>query len=170
MVFGMMPLANNSPSELESLALVYCCQYFRHYLLGITHLVETDHHSLCYLTSINSPSGRLAQWAIALSEFRFAIKYIKGKSNCGADCLSRYPVINTPVAMSVITNSSANGLVMTAADTVLGEIASAQKEDALINKMMERGNIDLVKENGILYKLTPNSVGLWKKLPYVPSS
>ena len=53
--------ANYSASELECLALVYCCQYFRHYLLGITYLVETDHHSLCYLTSINSPSGRLAR-------------------------------------------------------------------------------------------------------------
>ena len=66
-------------SELECLEIVYSCQHYRHYLLGIQFTVETDHHSLCWLTSLNSPSGSLARWCISLSEFNFEHQIHKRK-------------------------------------------------------------------------------------------
>lgn len=71
------PERNYGPSELECLALLEACRHFKHYLLGINFTVITDHHSLCWLTKLNNPSGRLARWSIALGEFNFEVKYKK---------------------------------------------------------------------------------------------
>ena len=101
---------NFGSSELECLALIWACQHFRHYLLGIHFTVLTDHHSLCWLKNLNNPSGRLSRWAIQLSEFNFDIVYKKGKLNCNADCLSRYPQ-DVPVLSIDVVNITQEKLI-----------------------------------------------------------
>ena len=84
-----------SASELECLGLLFACDHWRHYLLGLDEVtVFTDHHCLCYLFKIQNASGKLTRWAIALSEFPLKIVYRKGSENC-ADYLSRYPGFDT---------------------------------------------------------------------------
>ena len=80
-----------SVTELELPAIVFACQHFRHYLLGIQFTILSDHHALCWIFRLKSPNNRLARWVIGLGDFNFRVIYRKGKENCNADFLSRYP-------------------------------------------------------------------------------
>ena len=62
----------------------------RDYLEGYHFTVITDHLSLKWLDKIDNPSGRLARWAMELSQWQFDIKYRKGSENQLADTLSRH--------------------------------------------------------------------------------
>ena len=49
----------------------------------------TDHHSLQFLKNGKELAGRMARWAMILSEYNYSIQYIKGKLNEMGDSLSR---------------------------------------------------------------------------------
>lgn len=76
--------------EKEALAIIWACEKFRSYLMGETFDVETDHGSLKWL--LGTQKGRLARWAMRLSDFDLTIKPKPGKANGNADAPSRYPV------------------------------------------------------------------------------
>lgn len=84
---------NYSVTDKELLAAVKSMEHFKHYLLGRSFLLRTDHKSIEYLNTSKNPSGRFLRWALKLQEFNFKIKYLKGDLN-GADGLSRYVNIN----------------------------------------------------------------------------
>lgn len=83
---------NYSITDLEGLAIVYCIQKLRNYLLGRHFTILTDHCALCSLKTRMSKNPRLRRWAILLSEFDFSIRYVKGQLHNDVDCLSRAPV------------------------------------------------------------------------------
>ena len=74
------------------LAIVEACRHFRPYLYGRKFTIETDHKSLTWLWSLNTPYSRLIRWTIKLEEYDFEIKYKKGKENSVADALSRLEI------------------------------------------------------------------------------
>lgn len=78
---------------LECTALVFAFVKFGHYLqnLNVETEVHTDHESLRTLLATKSPTGALAKYVMFLSQYKFTIKYRKGKFN-EADTLSRFPV------------------------------------------------------------------------------
>lgn len=78
-----------SVTEKELIAVIFSIEKFRSYVQGSRFTVETDHASLLWLTNISNPTGRLARWAIRLSQFNFNIIHRKGKHNIVADALSR---------------------------------------------------------------------------------
>lgn len=78
-----------SVTEKELCSLLFAVEKFRSFIEGTRFTVETDHASLLWLTNISNPSGRLARWAIRLSQFNFDIVHRKGTQNVVADALSR---------------------------------------------------------------------------------
>ncbi|XP_076300585.1 uncharacterized protein LOC143218903 [Lasioglossum baleicum] len=83
---------NYSTTELECLAVRWGIWKMRHYLEGYHFIVLTDHQSLKWLEKIDNPSGRLARWAMELSQWDFEIRYRRGPENTVTDALSRQPV------------------------------------------------------------------------------
>lgn len=83
---------NYGITDLEGLAMVYCCQKLRPYLLGKKFEIICDHSALLVLQKRNPTSARLKRWALILSEYDFVIKYTKGSLHEDVDCLSRAPV------------------------------------------------------------------------------
>lgn len=85
---------NHSTTEKELNALLFALEKFRGYVEGspFRTKVYTDHSSLKWLVSLKSPTGRLARWALRLSQFNFDIQYKKGTDNKLADALSRAPI------------------------------------------------------------------------------
>ena len=79
-------------SKLEALGVVWTVKHFRHYLYGHPYTVLTDHEALKSLLNTPQPSGKLAQWGMALQELDLKLEYHPGKANTQADALSRYPV------------------------------------------------------------------------------
>ena len=106
---------NYSVQEKECLAIKYCLDKFKHYVLATNITVKclSDHQSLQYLTKghpINGQAGgRIARWAHELSGYDYKIEYIPGKKNVVGDILSR--LISAEDANSV--NQSINNQDLT---------------------------------------------------------
>lgn len=83
---------NYSTTERELLAVVDSINHFRPYLDGFKFTVVTDHMSLKWLKSLNNPSGRLARWAMQISQYNFEICHRKGTQHIVPDFLSRIEV------------------------------------------------------------------------------
>ncbi|KAA8497500.1 Transposon Ty3-I Gag-Pol polyprotein [Porphyridium purpureum] len=83
---------NYAITELECLAVVWAVRKCRHYLYGESICIRSDHEPLKWLLNLKEPRGRLARWALALSDYNFVLEYIKGPSNKVPDALSRQPL------------------------------------------------------------------------------
>ena len=82
--------ANYSAKKIELLALKWAVtEKFRDYLIGTHFTVMTDNSPLAYLMKTKRLSALEQRWANALGIFDFDIQYRTGKSNVGADIMSR---------------------------------------------------------------------------------
>ena len=82
--------------ELECLAVIYAAENLKPYLQNNrAFVVQSDHANLKWLMNVRHDSGRLARWALRLSEFQFHVEHIPGTQNTVADGLSRVPLPNT---------------------------------------------------------------------------
>lgn len=64
---------NYTVTEKECLAVIWGIQKMRPYLEGYTFKIITDHQSLKWLTTLESPVGRVARWSLYLQQFDFII-------------------------------------------------------------------------------------------------
>ena len=80
----------------ELLSIFRFTRQFRHYLLGRTFTVRTDHSSLMWLLKFKDPQGQLARWMEELSQYNMVIQYRPGTKHKNADALSRKPDALTP--------------------------------------------------------------------------
>ena len=82
--------------EIEGLAILHALRRCRHYLAGMEHFtIITDHKSLegVFRKDLSQIENvRLRRFRENLGEFNFTVKWMAGKFNVIADCLSRYPV------------------------------------------------------------------------------
>lgn len=84
--------SNKSTIEQELTAIHWAITYFRPYLYGRKFTVKTDHRPLVYLFSMKNPTSKLTRMRLELEEFNFDVQYVQGKTNVGADALSRVQI------------------------------------------------------------------------------
>lgn len=122
---------NYSITERECLALVWAVSKFRPYLYGKSFAVVTDHHALCWLSTLKDPTGRLGRWALRLQEYDYSVVYKSGRMHRDADCLSRHSV-DPPDPRD---NDDDPGVF---ALSDLLNIADHQRRDPTLSKIIER--------------------------------
>jgi hypothetical protein len=74
----------------ELLAAVYFVRLWRQYLYGERFQLESDHRPLQWILTNFKLTGKLARWALMLSEFDFEVIHKPGVDN-EMDCLSKFP-------------------------------------------------------------------------------
>jgi hypothetical protein len=78
-----------SVEERECLAIMWGISRFDRYLCGKTFTIETDHCGLQYMKEGRMKNARVMRWSLALQNYSFNIRYIKGSENVMSDYLSR---------------------------------------------------------------------------------
>ena len=79
---------NYCPTRRELLAVIASLQHFRHYLVGATVILRTDHYSLKWLRTFKRPEGILARWIETLAEFDYTVEHRLGRLHSNTDGLS----------------------------------------------------------------------------------
>ena len=87
---------------------------FRHYLLGRSFVIRTDHAALQWLRRTPEPIGQQARWLEILEEFDFQIQHRPGRQHCNADSLSR--------SVSTVTTDRTDWATLQRSDPVIGPI------------------------------------------------
>jgi hypothetical protein len=87
--------------DLELAAVVHALKIWRHYLLGNTCHLYTDHKSLKYIFTQSELNMRQRRWLELIKDYDLEIHYHPGKANVVADALSRkaschYLIVRTP--------------------------------------------------------------------------
>lgn len=118
---------NYSATKLESLAMVYGCLQFRHYLLGRKFTLITDHQALCHLYNKREPNRISTGWFETLLEFDFDVTHIAGIQNVLPDHLSRiFSSGEERVATSTLENLQCNEVSINRSQT---SVASESHEE-----------------------------------------
>ncbi|KAK8756781.1 hypothetical protein V5799_000517 [Amblyomma americanum] len=144
---------NYSITERECLALVWAVAKFRPYLFGRPFSVVTDHHALCWLSSLKDPTGRLGRWTLRLQEYSYTVHYKSGRLHQDADCLSRHPVEPPDPG-----DNDLGPCLFAISDLV--NIADEQRQDSSLRILIDRLNCAsrdpslqlFVIQDGVLYR------------------
>ena len=78
-----------STNEKECLAIVWGVSKFRLYPAGKPFVLQTDHQPLTFLKNAKFRNDRIMRWTLALQEYDYTVKNIRGKDNVVPDYLSR---------------------------------------------------------------------------------
>ncbi|WVZ58809.1 LOW QUALITY PROTEIN: hypothetical protein U9M48_009038 [Paspalum notatum var. saurae] len=81
--------ANYPTHDLELAAVVHALKIWRHYLLGNTCHICTDHKSLKYILTQPELNMRQRRWLELIKDYDLEIHYHPSKANVVADALSR---------------------------------------------------------------------------------
>ena len=85
---------NYPTHDLELLAVVHALKLWRHYLLGRTFELQTDHKSLKWIFTQPDLNMRQRRWVQLLHEYDFTIEYKAGKQNVVCRCLKQEEYLN----------------------------------------------------------------------------
>lgn len=152
---------NYTVTEKECLAVVWAVTKFRPYLYGRKFNVVTDHHALCWLSSLKDLTGRLGRWMLRLQEFDFVVLYKSGRKHGDADGLSRCLLHSEPpdppdTDEDPITLSALNIVDMEqeqAREPWISKISAVVRDPASSpNRFLRRQSKHFRIQNGLLYR------------------
>ena len=137
-----------SQTEKEALGVVFVCEKFHMYLIGIEFELDTDHKPLevIYHPKVK-PSARTERWAPRLQQYQFKLRHRPGKTN-PADVLPRKPL--STLEKNSIAEDYVNFLT-----------------DHLVTKSMNRPEIEQACKNDaeIQALITAIKTNRWPKTP-----
>ena len=81
-------------TEQECYAIIHAIEKWHKYLDGREFTIETDHKPLLPFNTKQQLNSKCERWRLKLLQYKFTIRYIKGKHNTVADYLSRSPLDN----------------------------------------------------------------------------
>lgn len=123
-----------SATVLEFYAIYSALNFFRPFLIGQKKFfVYTDHKPLEGFLTNKNPANKILRWKLALEEFNYEIKYVRGTQNVVADHLSRSVNASTIVFPTDI------------------ELIQMQSEDPELKRIIEK------LKNGEVQVYAPNS-------------
>ncbi|WVZ93905.1 LOW QUALITY PROTEIN: hypothetical protein U9M48_039855 [Paspalum notatum var. saurae] len=134
--------ANYPTHDLELVAVVHALKIWRHYLLGNTCHIYTDHKSLKYILTQPKLNMRQRRWLELIKDYDLEIHYHTGKVNVVADELSHRAHCNVIEArptvrvlcceideIEVPTEQLAELYNLIIEPTIIEQIVTAQKQD-----------------------------------------
>ncbi|WVZ76393.1 hypothetical protein U9M48_024370 [Paspalum notatum var. saurae] len=162
---------NYPTHDLELLAVVYALKKWRHYLLGNTCHIYTDHKSLKYIFTQPELNMRQRRWLELIKDYDLEVHYHPGKANVVADALSRkahcnfieaHPTVRVlcceigNIEMPTALEAELYNLVLE--PTIKDQIIAAQKQD----KGMSHIRDEINDKKKACFKLDEEGV-LWFK-------
>ena len=117
---------NYCTTRKEMLALVFFMKHFRHYLLGKSFIVRTDHQALKWLQNFREAEGQVARWQEQLQAFDYECQHRPGRQHKNADALSRRPC-REKFSCPTCSESHVSAVIMDVSDTE--EWSLLQKQD-----------------------------------------
>ena len=119
-------------NQWTSIRVVWACEQFRPYLYGREFTIECDHNPLVFLDNMKNKTSRVSRWRYNLAEYKYKIRYVKGKLNTKADALSRAEICT--IKTSEI------------------DLVKAQNDDPLIKTLKEHLTNDYFISKNLIYK------------------
>ncbi|WVZ52383.1 hypothetical protein U9M48_003449 [Paspalum notatum var. saurae] len=141
---------NYPTHDLELAAIVHALKIWRHYLLGNTCHIYTDHKSLKYILTQPELNMRQRRWLELIKDYDLEIHYHPSKANVVADALSRRAHCHVlevrPTArvicceideIEVITEQMAELHSLIIEPTLKEQIIAAQKQDPRMTRIRD---------------------------------
>jgi hypothetical protein len=142
---------------LELAAIVHALRKWRHYLMGKSFELRTDHNGMKYLFDQPNLNARQSRWLEFVSEYDFDIKHIKGKENKVADALSRKVHELHAIAIS---------MYQTDIKIKIMKAANANLQYRELVAMLQQGKMPQKVDN---YNLGIDGILLRKNIIFVPN-
>ncbi|WVZ76647.1 hypothetical protein U9M48_024603, partial [Paspalum notatum var. saurae] len=168
---------NYPTHDLELLAVVYALKKWRHYLLGNTCHIYTDHKSLKYIFTQPELNMRQRRWLELIKYYDLEVHYHPGKASVVADALSRKahcnfiearPTVRVlcceigEIEMPTVLEAKLYNLVLE--PTIKDQIIAAQKQD----KGMAHIRDEINDKKKTCFKLDEEGVVWFKNRLVVP--
>lgn len=166
---------NYHSSKLELMAVVYCIERLRNFLIGLKFTVYTDCQALVFLNMHKTQNPQIARWYTFLSEYDLELKYRPGAKMAHVDSLSRAPVTSETDTMEQINNrfevlqtmdTDDFVLMIQNSDTRLRELIKILKKEENERSAREKHDVQgyVLRNAKLLRKTTVNNS---EKLLYV---
>ena len=128
--------------EQEALGVVWACEKFRDYIIGLTVVIQTDHKPLVPLLNdieLDKLPIRVQRFRMRLLRFSYRVEHIAGKSNIVADALSRSN--NMPSSSDVsyvgeVELYAVEALKSCASTGRLSQLKELQRSDEVISRVL----------------------------------